>query len=142
MAYSQSYSVVAYLLETYGQERLQELVLTLAAGEGYDEALEQVYGVNVDQLELAWREAIGAPSRPLPPTATPLLAAAVPTVAPLMAAQDVPTPIGLEQTPVPGRTGDSTSGSCFPGLLPLLFGPLLLLRVVGGRGRIRPDSAT
>ncbi|MCB8977274.1 MAG: hypothetical protein H6657_07605 [Ardenticatenaceae bacterium] len=48
IAYSQSYSVVKFLLETYGQKQMQSLILTLAQGIGYDEALEAVYGFNVD----------------------------------------------------------------------------------------------
>jgi hypothetical protein len=91
-AYSQSYSLVDFLLANYGREKLQELVLTLAAAEQYDAALEQVYGFNADGLETAWREAIGAPPRPIPPTPTPLLAANIPTVVPLDAARRMPTP--------------------------------------------------
>jgi hypothetical protein len=34
-AYSQSYSLVDYLLQTYGQEKLQTLILELASAEGY-----------------------------------------------------------------------------------------------------------
>lgn len=99
MAYSQSYSVVSYLLETYGAEQLQTLILTLAGGAAYDEALQSVYGMNVDGLEVAWREAIGAPPRQIPPTPTPISAAAVPTVAPLTGAQSQPTPPAAAQLP-------------------------------------------
>jgi|GEM_PF-127182 len=129
MAYSQSYSVVAFLLDTYGQERLQQLLLTLAGGQGYDEALGTVYGFNVDQLETEWRTAIGAPPRPIPPTATPLRANAVPTVAPMTAAEDLPTPTGMEQTP-PAPAGETGPGLCASGLL-----PLLLLGLIGWRRR-------
>ncbi|MCI0393348.1 MAG: hypothetical protein L0332_33390 [Chloroflexi bacterium] len=105
LAYSQSYSLVAFLLETYGREKMQELLLTLAAGEGYDTALEQVYGFNADGLEVAWRQAIGAPPRQIPPTPTPILAASVPTVAPLNPAQSVPTPLSAAGVPAPTTTG-------------------------------------
>jgi hypothetical protein len=91
-AYSQSYSLVDYLLANYGGEKLQELVVTLAEAEEYDAALEKVYGFNADGLETAWRAAIGAPPRPIPPTPTPLLAANIPTVVPLDAARSMPTP--------------------------------------------------
>jgi hypothetical protein len=129
MAYSQSYSVVAFLLDSYGQASLQQLLLTLAGGQGYDRALEEVYGFNVDRLEEQWREAIGAPPRSVPPTATPLRAAAVPTVGPMQAAEDLPTPAGMEQTPVtpPSSPG---SGLCAFGLL-----PLLLIGIVAHRRR-------
>ena len=77
-AYSQSFSLVNFLLESYGQEKMLTLLQSLAGGVGYDTALEQVYGFNADGLEVAWREAIGAPSRQIPPTPTPLTAASHP----------------------------------------------------------------
>lgn len=92
MAYSQSYSLVAHLLDNYGPEKMQQLLLTLADATAYDAALEQVYGFNVDGLEVAWRAAIGAPPRQIPATPTPIVAALIPTVEPLGAARSMPTP--------------------------------------------------
>jgi hypothetical protein len=119
MAYSQSYSVVDFLLEEYGQEKLQELLLTMAQGRGYDEALQKVYGFNVDGLEVAWRQAIGAPPRPIPPTATPLSAAGIATVAPMAAPHSVPTPEAAAAPP-PDAPRPS-AGVCGLGLIPLLL---------------------
>jgi hypothetical protein len=93
LAYSQSYSLVNYLLETYGPEKIQELILTLADGAAYDAALEQVYGFNADGLEVAWRQAVGAQPRQIPPTPTRITAASIPTAVPLNGAQSVPTPL-------------------------------------------------
>ena len=126
-AYSQSYSLVAFLLESYGQEKMLTLLQTLAGGIGYDTALEQVYGFNADGLESAWRVAIGAPSRQIPPTPTPLTAAAIPTAVPLDAAQNRPTPPPVsggaivDSTPTnsPPASADSP-GICGLGLAPLL----------------------
>ncbi len=106
LAYSQSYSLVNFLLETYGPEKMQELLLTLAQAEGYDAALEQVYGFNTDGLEIAWRQAIGAAARQIPPTPTAISAAAVPTYKPLNGVQSVPTQgppgeSGTDPTPAP-----------------------------------------
>jgi hypothetical protein len=113
LAYSQSYSLVNYLLETYGPEKMQELILTLAEGEGYDEALEQVYGFNADGLEVDWRAAIGAQARQIPPTATPISAASIPTVVPLNGAQSVPTqgPPGSESLPATPEVAAATASS-------------------------------
>jgi hypothetical protein len=134
LAYSQSYSVVAFLLEEYGARQLQELILLLAQGLDDDEALQQVYGFNVDGLEVAWREAIGAPPRSIPATVTPVSAAGVPTVMPLSAPGDVPTPASAAAPP-----DTSTPGAGFCGLG---FVPLLLLGVFGSvvqrRRRKRP----
>jgi len=120
MAYSQSYSVVAFLLETYGQEKMEALLQALAQAQGYDAALEQVYGFNVDGLERRWRESIGAPPREIPPTPTPLQAAALPTLPPLTAPQTVPTPAGSGAQPSTSPASPLT-GICGLGLAPLLF---------------------
>ena len=119
MAYSQSYSVVDFMLATYGQESMQNLILTLADGEGYDDALTQVYGMNVDGLETAWRAAIGAPVRQIPPTPTPLTAASVPTAVPIGAPVSVPTPPAAAAPPP--ETAPPASGVCGLGLMPLLL---------------------
>lgn len=126
-AYSQSYSLVDYLLDSYGQEKMQELLLTLAGAAGYDAALEQVYGFNADGLETAWRREIGAPLRQIPPTPTPILAANVPTAVPLNAAQSWPTPPAPDAIPVTSAPVDSApdpgqnSGICGLGLAPFLL---------------------
>lgn len=129
IAYSQSYSVVTFLLDAYGREKMQALIQALAGGAGYDEALELVYGFNIDGLELAWREAIGAPSRTIPPTPTPVRAAAVPTAIPSGLVVAMPTPSSYVTVPAPDAAGPAAQadrpGLCGLGLLPLL--PLLLL---------------
>lgn len=99
IAYSQSYSVVAFLLEMYGQEKMQQLIAVLSAGEDYDGALEAVYGFNIDGLEQAWRHSIGAADRAIPATPTPLVAAAVPTLHPLPPPQSLPTVVATTVTP-------------------------------------------
>lgn len=118
-AYSQSYSLVDYLLSTYGQEKMQALLLALAGASDYDEALEQVYGFNVDGLEVAWRAAIGAPERTIPPTPTAIVAGAIPTINPAGAAQSQPTPV-VTAAPVGEQNAGDSSGLCALGLAPLL----------------------
>jgi len=119
-AYAQSYSVVDYLLATYGCTAMQELLLALAAGQGQDAALQQVYGVNVDGLEAEWRAARGLPERPYPPTPTPISAAAVPTIAPLGRPASLPTPPAAAATPPPANPAPGVS-VCGVGLAPLLL---------------------
>lgn len=117
MAYSQSHSVVTFLLEEYGREAMQQLLRLLAEGAGYDEALEQVYGLNTDGIEVAWRESIGAPARQILPTATAVLAESIPTVVPLQGPQDVPTPAATAVRPAGEQGGVLVCGL---GALPLL----------------------
>lgn len=124
IAYAQSYSVVDFLLAEYGQEAMQTLLLTLADGVGYDDALTQVYGVNVDGLESAWRESLGLSQRPFPPTPTPIIGANVPTAIPLGKPANVPTPPSAAEMPdnVEERPlSPNNSGICGLGMIPLLL---------------------
>jgi hypothetical protein len=121
VAYSQSYSVIQFLREEYGQEKIQELIQTLATGESYDDALEMVYGFNVDGLEQEWRAALDLPPRDMPPTATPFSADAVPTMPPLAGAENLPTPESFERPPAQTAQPQADSGLCAFGLLPLVL---------------------
>jgi hypothetical protein len=121
IAYSQSYSVVKFLLDSYGQEQMQALLLTLAQGEGYDEALEAVYGFNVDGLEQAWRKNLDLPPREIPPTPTAVSANAIPTIEPFGLPESVPTEPAAAATAVPPSTNDSGSGICNLTAFPLLL---------------------
>lgn len=60
LSYSQSYSIVKFLIETYGQEKMNSLLIALRDGTTIDDALMEVYGFDVDGLEKSWRGAIGA----------------------------------------------------------------------------------
>jgi hypothetical protein len=60
LAYAQSYSLVEYLLEEQGgQENMLELLNAFKQGSGYVEALDEVYGLDVEQLNTLWREYVG-----------------------------------------------------------------------------------
>ncbi|MBK8986975.1 MAG: hypothetical protein IPM39_13010 [Chloroflexi bacterium] len=134
-AYAQSYSVVDFMLAAYGRDKLQELLLALAAGQGSDAALEQVYGVNVDGLEAAWRAARGLPERPYPPTPTPISAAAVATIVPMGRPASLPTPPAAAAPPPAAPTPSTTV--CGPGAIPLAW--IGLMMVYGRRKMVRLD---
>lgn len=129
IAYSQSYSTVAYLLETYGREPMQQLILTLAAGQSTDAALEAVYGFNVDGLEQEWRAHMGLPSRDIPPTPTAINPAAIPTIIPEGLPVSLPTPPAAAATAVPPATAPAANpGICNLGLVPLLLMGLIVFK--------------
>lgn len=56
LGYAQSYSLVAYLLESYGQPQMLELLNVFKEGSNYDDALEAVYGFDTDTLDSLWRD--------------------------------------------------------------------------------------
>ena len=61
--YGEVYSVVDFLLETYGKEKMSELLKVFKEGSLADDALMRVYGFDQDELDAQWRESIGAPPR-------------------------------------------------------------------------------
>lgn len=71
--YGQSYSIVDYLLEAYGREKMVELLAVFKRGSHQEDALQEVYGFGLDSLDEQWREYVGArprPSKTAPPSAT------------------------------------------------------------------------
>jgi hypothetical protein len=60
LTYAESYSVVAYLIQTQGNKKIQKMITRLGEGYTYDNALMDALGVDTDGLEAEWRKAIGA----------------------------------------------------------------------------------
>jgi len=82
ISYSQSYSIVNYLITTYGQEQLLKLFQNLNDGQTVEMALQNAYGFGLDELEKRWREFIGVTAQSTRPTPT---LAATPTIIPTYA---------------------------------------------------------
>jgi len=127
LSYAQSNSLIDFIIDRYGTAKLGELINVFAVGAHYDDALLQVFGVDMDGMEDLWREYIGARPRegatritpvpvetPIVPTATlsaditPLPATATPF--------PLATPTDL---PAPDRTSTPKSGPCL-GICPTL----------------------
>ncbi len=60
LSYAESREVVQYLIDTYGQSKMFELLNTFAQGSGYDEALLKVYGFDMDGLNAQWQTSFEA----------------------------------------------------------------------------------
>ncbi len=56
LGYAQSRSLVEYLITSYGQAKMLELLNTFSQGSSYDAALETVYGFDMDTLDSLWRD--------------------------------------------------------------------------------------
>jgi hypothetical protein len=82
LSYSQSYDVVKYMIEEYGHEKINAVLVALRDGTTIDDALTEVYGFDIDGLEAEWRDAIHA--RPQQASAQPT-AQATPTFVPTYA---------------------------------------------------------
>jgi hypothetical protein len=135
LSYSESYSIVKFLIETYGRAKMTALLTALRDGATIDEALTNVYGFNVEGLEDAWREAIGAAPRSVAAQATAQPTPTfVPTIVPLSGA-----PLALTPTPFVVPTTSTGSGADNPqrtgpplSLTLLLLGICCLLSIVVG----------
>ena len=60
LAYAESYSLVNFLIYTYGHEKMLELLNVFKEGTDYDNALLKVYSFDTNGLEEEWRIFIGA----------------------------------------------------------------------------------
>jgi hypothetical protein len=113
LSYAQSFSLVSYLLETYGDVPMLQLLDQFRAGISIDKALDEVYGFNRDGLEIRWREWLGAApmqdSSALESTPTPTV---VPTFAPIVgpSIQASQTPTELDNDPTPDDNGLTEEG--------------------------------
>jgi hypothetical protein len=71
LSYAESNSLVNFIIDVYGTEKLGELIAVFAQGAHYDDAMTEVFGVDMDGMEDLWREHIGAPPRTGATRATP-----------------------------------------------------------------------
>lgn len=95
--YAESYSLVEFLLTTYGREKMVALLQEFKQGIYQEDALQKVYGFGLDELDRQWRTSLGLGPRQLPATRTPSPAG---ETAGTPAAPPTPTP-----APAPGACG-------------------------------------
>lgn len=116
LSYTEAYSVVNFLIQTYQQDKITALLTALRDGATADEALQSVYSFDTNGLEDAWRASIGAAPRvgtsnPTPAT-TPTQ---VPTFIPVGSTGAAPT--APTQNPTQSQPGGT------PGLTTQVPGP-------------------
>lgn len=120
LSYSQSYSMVRYLIESGGTAPLLQLFDNLRAGMSVEAGIQQAYGYNLDEFERRWRAWLGAP----PPAAVAAQASAeptpIPTIAPIAAAPNAPVappdpaPAAPDATPAPEVAPEATDAVAAP----------------------------
>jgi len=109
--YAEAYSVVSFLIETFGQEKMVELLHTFREGTYQEDALQRVYGFGLDELDTRWRASLGLPPRQLP-SETPL-----PSPEMTQPAGEVMTPEPIQPSPTPAPASPAVcSASLLPGL--------------------------
>ncbi|MFQ5472367.1 MAG: peptidase MA family metallohydrolase, partial [Dehalococcoidia bacterium] len=116
--YGESWSLVSYLIDTYGAEQYAALFAEVKSGKRIDPALVAVYGFDQGGLEDEWRAANG-----LPPRATPV------------PADDDQQPQETEPPDPPDASpSDDDSGSSTGSIIVIGVIVVLLLAVIGGGG--------
>jgi hypothetical protein len=107
LSYTESFSVVNFLIQTYGRDKMTALLTALHNGATTDEALQSAYGFDTDGLEDAWRTSIGAAPRlgssnPTPATTATQVPTIVPVgAAPVAPANPTPLPTQVQATATP-----------------------------------------
>lgn len=91
LAYGQSYSVVKFMIEEYGKEKFAKLLSIYERGAAPDDGLLQVYGMDQNRIENAWRIKVGAPERAITNSALPTV--------PIRPTYDISSPFGVTATP-------------------------------------------
>jgi hypothetical protein len=61
LSYAESHSIVSFLIQNYGSDKMLQLLNLFKDGRTYDEALVQVYGFDEDGLDTLWQQYIGVP---------------------------------------------------------------------------------
>ena len=136
LAYAQSYSLVAYLVTTYGPNKLLALFGKLRDGTTVDAGMQAVYGFNLDQLEDRWRARLKAVPRakvrPTPAATSspiPTISFLVPTSLPMS-----PTPTGAPPTLAPTITPSPLAQVTPPPPTVPAQRPTITLRLSGAGG--------
>jgi hypothetical protein len=121
LSYTEAYSVVDFMIKTYGQNKMLSLLEDLKNGQTMDDALQSVYGFNTDGLEAAWRASIGAPLQASSGQPTPVPTPTnVPTIVPIgavpvaQAAVSTPHPTEILSTSTPAAVAQAPGGAATP----------------------------
>ena len=64
--YGAAYSIVDYMLQDHGRDKMRELLRIFGEGALQEDALRQVYGLGLAELDAAWRDSLGLDPRPTP----------------------------------------------------------------------------
>jgi len=59
ISYGESNSIVTFMIQKYGKDKMRQLLEVFHQGSGYDDALKQVYGFDQDGLDSLWRQSLG-----------------------------------------------------------------------------------
>jgi len=109
--YGQSWYVVEYMIDTYGEQAMADLLATIKAGNNTDAALREVYDLDQDSLYNEWRVSVGLEPIEYEPVAEATSGAvAEATRAPLTLPTSVARGEGSTSGATSGGSGNSGNG--------------------------------
>jgi hypothetical protein len=130
--YAESYSIVKYLIDTYGQPKMFALLSTFQKGSSYDGALQSVYGFDMDGLNVKWQASLGITVMP-PATTQPsqTTAPAQPTTVTTATTQQTKEPAQTTATAPPTQPpAQTTAPAAGKGLSTAVILRIVLIVVV------------
>jgi hypothetical protein len=68
LSYAESQSIVEFLIQNYGKDKMSSMLNLLKEGHSIDEALTDVYGVDQDGLDQLWRKSLTASVEQIAPS--------------------------------------------------------------------------
>ena len=71
LSYAESYSILEFLIEEYGKDKIVMLLDEFKQGSAYNDALLMVYGFDTAGMEALWRTSLGLESSHPSPTSIP-----------------------------------------------------------------------
>ncbi len=102
--YAEAYSLVAFIADVHGEQKLGEVILTLADNHSMEETLQLVLDMDLIEFEMGWREWLGYPVDSIPtPVTMPTMAIAtipLPPTKPRGQPAATATPTSVEPTPL------------------------------------------
>ena len=139
LAYDESYTVVLYIVDTWGYEGVQDLITNFREGKNYRSAIEDAFGVTWEEFEAGWITWLGVPTTPAPqptPTSTRVYMTApagwpTPTKAQTNISTNTPPATDMSEigtaTAVPAPTKPSEEVKKKPALLVICAGGTLVI---------------
>ncbi|MCJ7734179.1 MAG: hypothetical protein MUP11_06490, partial [Anaerolineales bacterium] len=127
LSYYEALSAVTYLVETFGNQGLDDLLAAYKDGKGTDEAFNSALGISAETFEYNWAESVGAEGYVIP------TAFVMPTFRP-------PPTMNVQATPIPTSAAVETSAPFFRLSIVLLlcFG-IGVIRLASIRKRKKAD---
>jgi hypothetical protein len=61
LAYAESYSIVRFIIDEFGEDKLAAIIAAYREGVSHDEAVKAGLGVDIDELDRLWKESLDYP---------------------------------------------------------------------------------